>query len=149
MKGITMNKKQKSKEYGKSSGNSHRESGTSKVSWSGKFGIGESEVIERETEEDACLPGHMERFSVLICSLAYCPRMPCCDAISVFSGLQIILCLIWPKASLKPDMIKQRSAFKQCHTAQMYGIHWCAVTFLNIKGTNHVFVVKKKLDQLS
>ncbi len=67
--------------------------------------MGESEAIEREAEEDACLPGHMQRFSVLICSLSYCPRMPCCDAISVFSGIQIILCLMWSKASLKPDIL--------------------------------------------
>lgn len=105
--------------------------------------MGESEVIEGETEEDACLPGQMQQFSVLICSLAYCPRMPYCDAIAVFSGLQIIPCLMWPKVSLKRDMIKQRSAFKQCQTAQVYHIGVLSL-FLNIRGTNHVFVVKNR-----
>ncbi len=80
--------------------------------------MGESEAIEREAEEDACLPGHMQRFSVLICSLSYCPRMPCCDAISVFSGIQIIL----------SHVVQSKS--KTRHTAQMYVTHLSAVTFL-------------------
>lgn len=46
-----------------------------------------------------------------------------------------------------------QSKSKTRHTAQMYGTHWCAVTFFKIKGTNHVFFVHKKkkiyIDQLS
>lgn len=89
------------------SGKSPGESGMNKVNWSGKFGMRQSEFIEVETVEDTCLPGHMQRFSVLICSLAYCPRMPRCDAISLFSRLQNIPHLMWPKASLKPDTMNK------------------------------------------
>jgi len=36
----------------------------------------QSEFIKGETVKDICLPGHMQRFSVLICSLAYVPECP-------------------------------------------------------------------------